>query len=347
MPQMDGEGVERSVLQSHMSTILERGRAIAPALRAYAEEMPVGWQRSQLQAVCRVLEHGSPPEAARALSELPECWIPLFNAAVTSRDPGQVLGEFLAESRRMDDLRQKWWLTLAYPLILAGLALAVMTVLSILVIPEFRAIFADFGLQLPWLTMFVVETAAFLSTWGVALLIALGILLALLVLNANRMLGRNPFAWLADRLPLPLGRRTAVARFARFVADLLEAGVKMPDALRIAGFTVNRARMRSAAWQLANDLDSTGGFSPPAYQRRLTASVAYALAPDTPPESRVPLLREISNCQRERVRIGLSWTHGIVEPLAICAVGFVVGCTVVGLFLPLVMLMRGLSGLGG
>ena len=68
----------------------------------------------------------------------------------------------------------------------------------------------------------------------------------------------------------PFGRRTAVARFARFMADLLEAGVSVPDALRIAGFTVNQSRMQRAAWRLANDIESTGGFSQAAYQRPLT-----------------------------------------------------------------------------
>ena len=95
------------MLRAHMATILERGRAIAPALSAYAEEMPAGWQRRQLIGVCRVLERGDPDEAAAALSELPECWIPLLSAATSSSDLGHVLHEFLTESRRTDDLRQK------------------------------------------------------------------------------------------------------------------------------------------------------------------------------------------------------------------------------------------------
>src|SRR5262245_52462097 len=45
---VNGEGLERSVLRSHMATILERGRTILPALMAYADEMPSGWQRRQL-----------------------------------------------------------------------------------------------------------------------------------------------------------------------------------------------------------------------------------------------------------------------------------------------------------
>ena len=338
-----GESVERAVLRSHMATILERGRAIAPGLAAYAQEMPAGWQRRQLLAVCRILERGDATEAAAALSELPECWIPLLSAATSSSDLGQVLREFLTESRRTDDLRQKWWLTIAYPLILLGLVTVVMTALSIFVIPEFRQIFAEFKMALPDVTVWVLDVASFLSTWGVLFIVLLAVLFALLVLKANRLLPEAAFAWLGDRFRPPFGRRTAVARFARFMADLLEAGVSVPDALRVAGFTASQPRMRRAAWRLANDIESRGEFSQRAYHRALTATVAYALATDTPPTSRVRLLREISDCQAERVRVGLSWTTGIVEPLAICAVGFAVGLTVLALFIPLVKLVEGLS----
>jgi type II secretory pathway component PulF len=343
--QGSGEGVEQTVLRSHMATILERGRAIAPALRAYAEEMPAGWKRRQLLAVCRILERGDAVEAAADLAELPDFWIPLLSAATTSPDPGRVLREFLSESQRTDDLRQQWWLTLVYPLVIAGLATAVMTVLSVFVIPEFREIFADFGLALPALTRFILNLGTFFSTWGVLFLAALGVVSLLLVLNANRLLPASGLAWIGEHVRLPFGRRAAVARFARFTADLLEAGVSMPDSLRIAGFTVHQSRMQRAAWQLASDLESTGGLSQRADRRALTSTLSFALAPEMQPESRIRLLREVSNCQAERVRLGMSWTTGIVEPLAIGAVGLVVGCTVLALFLPLVTLVNALTKL--
>jgi type IV pilus assembly protein PilC len=337
------DSVERPVLQSHMATILERGRTILPALRAYADEMPSGWQRRQLSSVCNVLERGDTAQATAALAELPECWIPLLSAATSSPDPGHVLEEFLAESRRADELRQKWWLTLAYPLVLVALATVVMTALSIFVIPEFRTIFREFNLNLPTFTRIILNLDTFLSRWGVVLIVILAALLALLTLNANRLLPESTMMWLRTWLRPPLGRRTAVARFTRFLADLLEAGVSTPDALRISGFTVNQPHVQRAAWQLASDMESTGGFSQNAYQRPLTATVTYALAAETAPSTRVRLLREISNCHEERVRMALSWTTGMIEPLAIVVVGLAVGFTVVALFLPLVKLVEGLS----
>lgn len=338
------EILERNVLRSHMKTILDRGRALSPALRAYAEEMPNDWRRGQLLEVCRVLDQGDAGDATAALAALPECWIPLLGAATSSGNLGQVLQEYLAEWRRSDELRQKWWLTLAYPLILLALATVVMTGLSMFVTPEFREIFDEFGLSLPELTQLVLGVGQFLSRWGVIILILFAVLLVLLGLYANRLLPGRALAWLGSRFRLPFSRRTAVARFARFLADLLEAGVALPDALRIAGFTANQSRIKQASWKLANEIESTGGFAVSNYERPLTASITHALASDAPSTSRVRLLREISNCHAERVNIGLSWATGIIEPLAICVVGVVVGCTVIALHLPLVKLVEGLSG---
>ena len=72
-------------------------------------------------------------------------------------------------------------------------------------------------------------------------------------------------------------------------------------------------------------------------------SVLHALHTDMPIASRIRLLREISICHTERVRIRLSWAHGIVEPVTIIVVGLIVGGIVVALFLPLIWLINGLT----
>jgi type II secretory pathway component PulF len=327
-----------------METVIERGRAILPALEAYAQELPAGRQRQQMQSVCRLLSSGSTTETTAALAAAPEYWIPLLSAATSSADPDQVLDKFLTESQRTDEIRQQWWLTLAYPIGLACLALLVLVALSLFVIPEFGNIFREFGLELPGLTQFVLVVAAWLSSWqGFATaLAAVAVVVAALLLNRRLPAGR--FGRWSERLRLPFGRRSAVARFSRFVADLLEAGLSTPDALRIAGFTVNHSRLQRSAWLLANDLETTGKTSHRVARLPLTTTLFEALSADVPMPTRVRLLRGVSACHAERVRIGLSWASGIVEPLGICFVGFVVGMVVLGLFIPLVKLIEGLSG---
>jgi hypothetical protein len=80
------------------------------------------------------------------------------------------------------------------------------------------------------------------------------------------------------------------------------------------------------------------------FARPLSATVCHAIAANVPSPTRVHLLREISATQADRVKTGLSWTSGLVEPAAICLVGLMVGLVVIGLFMPLIMLIEGLSG---
>jgi type II secretory pathway component PulF len=339
-----GSRVESEILRSHLATTLERGRTIQPAIRAYAEELPPGRQRRQLKSMCSVLENGDATQAAESLAQSPEFWIPLLSSATASPDPAQVLNTFLAESERTDEIRQQWWLTLAYPIALAGLALAVFVALSVFVIPEFGRIFEDFDLELPGLTQFVLELASWFSSWQGLASVALLMAAAAVLLLLNRWLPAARFGWWSDRLRLPFGRRSAMARFSRFTADLLDAGVSTSDALRIASFSVNHSRLQQSAWRLANELETTGKSTDRIDPLPLSTTVFLAMAGDVSTETRVRLLREISACHAERVRIGMSWASGIVEPLGICFVGCVVGTVVLALFIPLVKLIEGLSG---
>jgi type IV pilus assembly protein PilC len=335
-----GAGIEHAALRTHLTRVLEQAQAITPALRAYADEMPAGRRRRQLHTVCRVLDRGDVAEATSTLEKLPEYWIPLLSSATSSRDPGRVLHEFLAESQRADEIRRQWWLTLAYPVMVGCVAAAVLTALSFLVIPIFREIFQEFDLQLPELTLIVLTVSHWITSGGVVIIAAIIAVLGLLLLNARRWLPSSVGAW----FNLPFGRATSTARFAQFTADLLEAGLDVPNALRIAGFTTRRPRLRGAAWRLANDLESRRDPAQSIRRHPLTATILHALRCDMAAASRIRLLREISDCYAGRARLRLSWTHGIIEPITIGVVGVFVGATVVALFLPLVKLIEGLSG---
>jgi len=335
---------EGTVLQTHLARLLEGGKPIVPALRAYAEEMPWGRRRRELQTMVRVLEQGDPTEAERVFASLPDYWIPLLSAATSSRDPARVLHEFLEESRRADELRRQWWLMLAYPLFVVFLAMAVVIALSVMVIPSFGEIFDEFDLQLPALTLLVLNVARWVTSGWFFVIVILLIAAAALALFAGRSTQMSRRRGLGNPLRAIFGRPTAIARFARFTADLLEAGLPIPDALRIAGFTTNRVAMQRAAWRLANDMES-GVFAAGQFERPpVTATILYALSSEMPVASRIRLLRQVGDANAERTRVRLSWTRGIIEPLAICVIGLVVAMVVLGLFLPLVNLINGLSG---
>ncbi len=334
---------EQQALRSHVSVILERGKIFTPALCACIDELPPSTRRRQLLEICNVVERGKPDEAVAALIELPEYWIPLLAATANSRTAGDSLQDFLSEVRLTEEVRHKWWLVLAYPFILAAVTLAILTLLSIFIIPAFKSIFAEFDLQLPWLTKAVLDTSVILSKWGAWVLGALGIVPILIFLRANRVLPASIVSRAFEKLPFPLRRRTSLARLSRFTADLLTSGEDLPKAIRIAAYTATQPKVKHVSWELANDLESTGCFSQTKYQGPLSASITQALSSNVSSTARPHLLRTISSSHEDQIRSSLNWRTGLIEPIAICLIGGAVALTVLGLFIPLMKLCEGLT----
>ena len=333
--------VEQRVLQSHIAKILGQARPIAPALRAYAEELPSRSRQQQLRAVAGVLEEADSGKATSTLQALPEYWLPLLSAVSSTNDPGRVLREFLTETQRTEEVGRQRWQTFAYPALLLFLATLVLTALSVLVVPMFERIFSDFGVRLPSLTRFVLSAARWIAS-GLPLLIIVVVSAMLLFLHLRKRLRPASRGWFDGRVSTPYRRATALARLSYFLADLLEGGLEIRDALRVAGFATGWSRLRTAAWQFANE----GRLSPGQTRsyEALTATILYTLSADMPRPSRIRLLREIGLCYAERARQTDWWARGLLEPLVICSVGMAVGIVVLALFLPLVHLITTLTG---
>ena len=127
------------------------------------------------------------------------------------------------------------------------------------------------------------------------------------------------------------------------MADLLEAGLSIPDTLKVSGLLTRRSGLRNAVWRLADELQVNITAANQLQAPPKLATVYHALRSEMPIDSRIRLLREIADAYSERARSRLSWTRGLAEPVTILLIGFVVASVVVSLFLPLVKLVEGLS----
>jgi type II secretory pathway component PulF len=333
--------IEQKVLRAHLAKVLEGGSSILPALRAFSEEVPAGRRRNELHALIRILEQGSPEEAERAFADLPDYWIPLLSAAISSSDPGRILHQFLRETRRTDELRRQWWMTLTYPVLVACIAVAVMILLSVLVIPVFREVFRDFGLMLPAVTRINLAVAGLIAKFWPLIVIALAAIIGVLIYLTLH--GKSlPFG-ISNGFFGFFGRTTAVAQMSQFIADLLEAGLSPFDSLKVAGLLTNRERLRDSVWRLADQLQVSPAAAMHLKPPRRMATVYYALRADMSTETRIRLLRETTQAFTEMTKNRLSWTRGLIEPLTILLIGFMVGVVVFSLFAPLFNLINGLS----
>jgi type II secretory pathway component PulF len=340
----DDSASDDQLLRERITAILEKRETLAPALEAFAEEMPASRRRRDLRRLAGRLRDGATVDELCQSKDLTTTWLPLLGGA-SSLESGLFLSDLFAESSRDNEVRTQWVRVFAYPMSILIVAMAVLVFLSFVVVPTFSSIFDDFMLELSDLTMMVVWFSdQVLSHLGRLLLITVACLAAIYVvlrlLSVLRFPGR-----VFDVLTNGSSRQvTVMATFVRRLAESLNTGLPLPTALRLAGHSSGKPWLLRKAVALAHGLETDWAENErPPWATGLPPSVVYALRAGADGGPNVRLLQEIAEIYAERVRNRFDWLTGLLPRLLILVVGFVVAMVALALFLPLMNLIDGLS----
>ena len=335
---------ESSDFLRQLAVAVEGGVPLLSALDMLQDTMRRAPSRALLQDLRRQVAAGT--SLARALGDYPrvfdESTRMLIDAGEQAGAPGPMLlraAQYREQSLR---LRRRLRQAMLYPAVVIFIAAAVTAVLLLKVVPEFAALFADFGTELPAATRFVISlSAALAAAWlpGAALLAAAG--------AAAVLLWRHPalHCWRDRqllRLPLagPLLRKGAAARFCRVAGAALEAGVPAAEALRAAG----RASANRALAAAANAASSrlAGGHSLHAALRAEAAilpPMVGSMAAVGEQSGQLPqMLNFIAGHCEEDAQVLAEQLVALLEPLVIALLGVLVGGLIVAMYLPVFQL---------
>ncbi len=202
----------------------------------------------------------------------------MFVYMVRSGEAGGVLDEVLTRLadnlEREEEIKHKVRSASVYPIILLTLAVLVVAFMLTYIMPSFVASFTQAGQELPAYTRFMMGISAFLSSYGLLIIIALLLIAALLMYWGRQDSGRLFFDSLYLKLPL-VGKtvnRVVVSRFTRTLGALIGAGVPIVQALevledavgnKVIGNSIARARASIKEGQpIAAPLRETGVFEP-------------------------------------------------------------------------------------
>src|SRR5215471_12875591 len=96
---------------------------------------------------------------ARSPNTFPRVYVAMVEAGETGGFLDVVLGQIADFQAREKEMRGKVMTAMLYPVILLGLALAVLVFLLVFFIPRFQTIFSGFGAKLPMLTQMIVSVS--------------------------------------------------------------------------------------------------------------------------------------------------------------------------------------------
>ncbi len=322
---------------------LNRVSPLEEALRTISRQTEQEHVRAIVDAVhAGVVEGRRLHEAmAREARSFPALYRAMVSAGETSGSLPVILERLSILLERQAEINGKIVTTLAYPAVLAVVAMAVVTALMMFVVPQVVAQFDTVGQQLPFLTRAVMALSAFLvGYWwallGGAILIGIGAWRAL----------KNPRAKLAFdtwllKLPL-LGRLLRdlhAARMARTLATMVASRLPLLEGLKLTGGTIHNLRLKQASDDIIDSIRGGGSLS--AAMRRagvFPPLLTYlAASGETAGQLDDMLERAADYLEREFDRFTTT-ALSLLEPLIIVLMGGIVATIVLSILLPILQL---------
>lgn len=221
-----------------LGNLLAAGMSLSKALKILGRESTKPASQKLWSDIHDSVANGM--SLAEAMRQYPKIFSSVYIAMVQAGETGGfielVLGQIADFRSREQELKNRVQAALVYPIILCILAVLILVFLLVYFIPQFSSIFSEFGGSLPALTRAIVGVSeAILKHW---MFIAGGIAVTVIAVKSflARPEGRTYVEKWLLRVPLTgkLSARFAFVRFARMLGTLLNAGVPLIAALRVA-----------------------------------------------------------------------------------------------------------------
>jgi len=339
---------ELALFTRQLATLVE----VAPleeALRTLTRQSEAESARAVIGDVHAGLLEGR--RLADAMARQPASFPPLYRAMVAAGETTGSLTTILARLadllERQAEVRGKLIAALAYPVVLAFVAVGVVAALMIFVVPRVVEQFDDVGQQLPFLTRAVIAISSFAANWWwLALLLIAGA-----VFGWVRAMQRPVFKAAIDarllRLPLigRLLRDLYAARFARTLSTMVSSRLPLVEGLRLTVPTIRNAALATATAGIVDQVRAGGSLSAALRDAGVFPPLLVYMTASGESAGRLEqmLERAADYLEREFDRFTAA-SMALLEPVIIVVMGSCVALIILSILLPILQLQN-LAGL--
>jgi type IV pilus assembly protein PilC len=236
------------------------------------------------------------------------------------------------------ELRQKVRSAFVYPVLVIGLALAIVTFMLLFVIPVFAQVYKGAGLELPGTTKALITISNFFgSFWWAVALVLIGFFFGYRAWARSER-GRPRADALKLRYPLfgILIRKIAIARSIRVLGTLVSTGVPivqaLEDAARVAGNHVIESALKFAIVRvtegdkLAMPLEQSGQFP---------AMVVQMVSAGEESGDLGGMMNKVADFYDRDIEYTVKRLTTAMEPLLTIFLGAIVGFVAVAMYMPI------------
>ena len=331
---------EIAVLTRQLATLLKAGLPLDQSLTALIDQVE---SESLKKIVIQIREKVKEGNAfSDALAEHPRVFSDLYCHMVRAGEASgaldlvlERLASFLEQSIQQ---QRKIRASLAYPILMCVIGVAVIIFLMIFVIPTITHIFTEMSQQLPLPTQILISTSLFIKNFWIFLT---GIFIALYLFLRHYFKtesGRMIKDTLVLKIPIVGGlkKKFAVARFAQTMGTLISGGLPILDALRIVRHIVANEMMAKAIDRVALSVQEGEEIAPPLKREGLFPPIVVHMVSVGEKSGQMEeMLQNIADAYNAEVETTISGLTSVLEPLIILVMGILVGFIVMSILWPI------------
>lgn len=347
-----------TVFTRQLSTLQDAGLPLLRSIQILESQLKPSKLKTVLQAVSDDVEAGS--SLSESMAKHPKVFNRLYTKMVNAGEIGGVLdvilqrlSEFMEKAQR---LKSKIKGALIYPIAVIGIALIILTGIMYFIIPQFESIFTDFGIELPGLTLWLIDTSRWVAgnasadqamPGAIYIIIAPFVIFILFKLIRKTPFGRAVLDWIFLRSPVfgDLIKKSTTARFTRTLGTLISAGVPILEAIKITGETSGNWVFERALGKVHDSIREGESFAGPLRETKVCDGIVVNMI-DVGEETgdMDSMLMKIADTYDEEVDVAVSALVSLIEPAMVIVLGGMVGTIVVAMFLPMIKMIESLSG---
>jgi MSHA biogenesis protein MshG len=331
---------EQLMFTRQMSALIRAGIPITRAIAGILESIDNPLLIKALRDISEQLESGR--NLSVSCSRYPKVFSNLYISMIqVGENTGRLdeafsqMGEYIDRNRRISNNIST---ALRYPMTVMIAITVAMVIVNLFVIPQFASFFETNNLELPWQTLFLLNTSKFFIHYWVHTLVLFTFSFVAFKHYINTTSGRLWWDKLVINLPVigSILHRAFMARFARSFAMAYGAGVPIVQAMGVISRSVGNEYISSHVNNMREGIErgdtltrtakQTGMFTPVVMQMFAVGEEAGNLE---------EMMIFIADFYEEEVDYDIKTLSDKLEPLIYVAIGGMVLVLALGIFVPM------------
>lgn len=329
-----------------IALILHSGISALEGITIMLEDTEDTSERIVLEAILnRMQETGSFHISLKETGLFPKYMVNMVEIGEETGRLDEVMAALAAHYQREDELARSIRNTISYPIVMAGMMVAVIIVLLVKVMPIFNQVFVQLGTEMTGFSRGLMNIGKAISNYSVALIVLLVLLIIAALLAAKTRKGRNTARSIGYHFggTRRLFENTAACRFAGAMALTLSSGLHPDRSMELVEslnddprFAVKLSEckdMIAGGEDLSAALKETGIFTG-VYSKMATVGQKTGSMDKT--------MGRIADLYQDEIDSGMNNILAILEPTLVIALSIIVGIILLSVMFPLMGIMSSL-----